>query len=151
MTETTDRQDAVPAAGPTPEAPATLDEQVAVVAVEGDEPELHAEAAEPDEVVATAVLVADEEFVLLPASQPETDAPPELEAYRSDEAPLLDSELEEGIANIFATLHSATDGEGAAEAVDVEVDAGADDDLAAVDMSTFRLLGELDRLWHRAA
>ena len=174
MTETTDRQDAVPAATPAPEA-AALDEREAITAIDSSADSPAVDATEPDDVVATAVLVADEEFVVLPAAEPQADAPPELEAYRPDEAPLLDSELEEGIANIFATLHSATSDElaepdeaeayGAVaydaeaddadaddpEADDADAEVDAEDDFAAVDMSTFRLLGELDRLWHRAA
>ncbi|MGV3489937.1 MAG: hypothetical protein ACO1OG_01325 [Devosia sp.] len=67
----------------------------------------------------------------------------------SEDEPLLDDQLEEGIASIFAALHSATDG---AQDVPAEEEATHDDDdLAEVDLSTFRLLGELDRLWHRAA
>jgi hypothetical protein len=67
----------------------------------------------------------------------------------SEDAPLLDGDLEQGIASIFAALHSATDGtQPAAEAGDGD---GDEVDVAEVDMSTFRLLGELDRLWHRAA
>lgn len=153
MTETTDRQDAVPAATPAPEA-AALDEHEAITAIENSADDPAGDVTEPDEVVATAVLVADEEFVVLPASEPQVDAPPELEAYRPDEAPLLDSELEEGIANIFATLHSATSDDAAtadSEADDADAESDPEDDFAAVDMSTFRLLGELDRLWHRAA
>jgi hypothetical protein len=64
------------------------------------------------------------------------------------DVPLLDGDLEQGIASIFAALHSATDGaQPTAEMSDQEAD---DVDVAKVDMSTFRLLGELDRLWHRA-
>lgn len=144
MTETTDRQDAVPAHI---EALTSIVEHEAAAAVATDVTDGSADAAQPEAVVATAVLVAEEELVALPPAQPEADAPPEVEAYRTDEAPLLDSELEEGIANIFATLHSATEG----EVEDIETDIDADDDLAAADTSTFRLLGELDRLWHRAA
>lgn len=153
MTETTDRQDAVPAATPAPEAIA-LDEREAITAIDSSADDPASDATEPDEVVTTAVLVADEELVALPAAEPQADAPSELEAYRPDEAPLLDSELEEGIANIFATLHSATSDDAPAvgiEADDADAESDAEDDFAAVDMSTFRLLGELDRLWHRAA
>jgi hypothetical protein len=58
-----------------------------------------------------------------------------------DDAPLLDVDLEDGIASVFAALHAARD------SAPVEPLG----DLEAADGVTFRLLGELDRLWHRAA
>lgn len=68
----------------------------------------------------------------------------ELEAPADDDdGPLLDDELEHGIASVFAALHAAAQG-----------DAGPVEplgDLEAADGVTFRLLGELDRIWHRAA
>jgi hypothetical protein len=65
-----------------------------------------------------------------------------------DDAPLLDDELEHGIASVFAALHSA------AQRGDIGVSdepAGPLSESEAIDGVTFRLLGELDRLWHRAA
>ncbi|MDF2982374.1 MAG: hypothetical protein K0Q69_2146 [Devosia sp.] len=59
-----------------------------------------------------------------------------------DDAPLLDVELEDGIASVFAALHAAREHSAPVEPLG---------DLEAADGVTFRLLGELDRLWHRAA
>lgn len=68
----------------------------------------------------------------------------ELEAPADDDdGPLLDDELEHGIASVFAALHAAAQGD--AEPVEPL------GDLEAADGVTFRLLGELDRIWHRAA
>lgn len=65
-----------------------------------------------------------------------------------DDAPLLDDALEDGIASVFAALHAAArDGEIGAS----DEPAGPLSDDEATDGITFRLLGELDRLWHRAA
>ena len=61
-----------------------------------------------------------------------------------DDAPLLDGELEHGIASVFAALHAAAM-DGATPPVEPL------GELEAADGITFRLLGELDRLWHRAA
>ena len=61
-----------------------------------------------------------------------------------DDTPLLDSELEDGIASVFAALHAAAM-DGATPPVEPLGELEAADDI------TFRLLGELDRLWHRAA
>ena len=61
-----------------------------------------------------------------------------------DDTPLLDSELEDGIASVFAALHAAAM-DGATPPVEPL------GELEAADGITFRLLGELDRLWHRAA
>lgn len=60
-----------------------------------------------------------------------------------DDGPLLDSELEHGIASVFAALHAA--------AMDGATPVEPLGELEAADGITFRLLGELDRLWHRAA
>jgi len=59
-----------------------------------------------------------------------------------DEAPLLDIDLEDGIASVFAVLRAAREDGTPVEPLG---------DLEAADGVTFRLLGELDRLWHRAA
>ncbi|MDB5542680.1 MAG: hypothetical protein JWQ89_4407 [Devosia sp.] len=65
-----------------------------------------------------------------------------------DDAPLLDDELEHGIASVFAALHSAAQRGDIGES---DEPAGPLSDSAAIEGVTFRLLGELDRLWHRAA
>lgn len=65
-----------------------------------------------------------------------------------DDAPLLDDELEHGIASVFAALQSAARSDGSGEG---DEPAGPLSDSEASDGVTFRLLGELDRLWHRAA
>lgn len=67
----------------------------------------------------------------------------ELEAPDDDDGRLLDDELEHGIASVFAALHAAAQGE--AEPVEPL------GEVEAADGVTFRLLGELDRIWHRAA
>lgn len=68
----------------------------------------------------------------------------ELEAPADDDdGPLLDDELEHGIASVFAALHAAAQGE-----ADPVEPLG---EVEAADGVTFRLLGELDRIWHRAA
>lgn len=59
-----------------------------------------------------------------------------------DDGPLLDGDLEHGIASVFAALHAAAQDREVTEPLG---------DLEAADGVTFRLLGELDRLWHRAA
>lgn len=61
----------------------------------------------------------------------------------ADDAPLLDDDLEHGIASVFAALHAA--------AQDRDMPDEPSDGPEAADIVTFRLLGELDRLWHRAA
>jgi hypothetical protein len=61
-----------------------------------------------------------------------------------EEGPLLDGELEDGIASVFAALHAAAM-DGAIPPIEPL------GDLEAAEGVTFRLLGELDRLWHRAA
>jgi hypothetical protein len=57
-------------------------------------------------------------------------------------------DLEAGIASVFAALHAAQDVtyQGSADAGD----SGGPDD-SETDAVTFRLLGELDRLWHQHA
>jgi len=66
-----------------------------------------------------------------------------------EDPPLLDNDLESGIASVFAALHSATHGDATTEGPEpAEADGDTTD---TIDLSTFRLLGELDRLWHRAA
>jgi hypothetical protein len=97
------------------------------------------------------------------SQEPGQESSQEFVGEAGPDDPLLDSDLEQGIATIFAALHSATDGAswpdaGTPAADDRHTGAfawlGEDDedvDVEAVDLSTFRLLGELDRLWHRAA
>lgn len=93
-------------------------------------------AASPDPFAATA-------FEHMPAAYADTivelDAAPE---GADDETPLLDVDLEDGIASVFAALHAAREDASPVEPLG---------DLEAADGVTFRLLGELDRLWHRAA
>lgn len=72
------------------------------------------------------------------------DSRPEID----DDSPLLDDELEDGIASIFAALHQAAQH---ADSGESDEPAGPLSDEEAIDGVTFRLLGELDRLWHRAA
>ncbi len=67
-----------------------------------------------------------------------------VELENADDGPLLDSELEDGIASVFAALHAAAM-DGATPPVEPL------GELEAAEGITFRLLGELDRLWHRAA
>lgn len=80
-------------------------------------------------------------FEHMPAAYADTIV--ELDAASADDdAPLLDVDLEDGIASVFAALHAAREDNAAVE---------PSDDPEAADGVTFRLLGELDRLWHRAA
>jgi len=81
-------------------------------------------------------------FEHMPAAYADTIVELDVEADSDDEAPLLDSDLEDGIASVFAALHAAREDTAPAE---------PHGDLEASDGVTFRLLGELDRLWHRAA
>lgn len=74
----------------------------------------------------------------------ELEAPAD-EFSADDDGPLLDGELEDGIASVFAALHAAAM-DGATPPVVEPLG-----DIEAADGVTFRLLGELDRLWHRAA
>ena len=81
----------------------------------------------------------------LPPAYPEVS---DAVASRDDEMPLLDDALEDGIASVFAALQAAArDG----EIGESDEPAGLLSDDEATDGITFRLLGELDRLWHRAA
>lgn len=57
-----------------------------------------------------------------------------------------DTLLESGIAEVFAAIRAAVETSGDDD--DVTAGSDADEDGDAV---TFRLLGELDRLWQRAA
>jgi hypothetical protein len=102
----------------------------------------------PAEAVEAALLdgapepLAAAGFEHMPAAYADTIVELDVEADSDDEAPLLDSDLEDGIASVFAALHAARE-----DTAPVE----PRDDLEASDGVTFRLLGELDRLWHRAA
>jgi hypothetical protein len=121
MTQTTDDFD------PAPANESIVDDREAIAAVEGSRQ------AEPQAEPAGATAAA-------------SDA--QADDTTSDESPLLDGELEEGIASVFAALYTAAN-------LGEEEEAVASDDsrenIAAADVVTFRLLGELDRLWHRAA
>lgn len=82
-------------------------------------------------------------FEQMPAAYADTIVELDAGASRADdETPLLDADLEDGIASVFAALHAAREGGAPVEPLG---------DLEAADGITFRLLGELDRLWHRAA
>jgi len=102
----------------------------------------------PAEAVEAALLdeapepLAATGFEHMPAAYADTIVELDVEADSDDEAPLLDSDLEDGIASVFAALHAAREDTAPAE---------PRDDLEASDGVTFQLLGELDRLWHRAA
>lgn len=153
-----DRQDAAPAiVAPAAEQPAPANADLeAVAAVEGStEDELAdspaADAEDAVEVDAAARNVSD--------TATDTDAAPDVadvvllaspdaEEIDDDEAPLLDDTLEEGIASVFAALQAAA---GKGEIGESDESFGPLSDAEAVDGITFRLLGELDRLWHRAA
>ncbi len=86
------------------------------------------------------------------ATLPEAPSAIPTHAEHRDSPPLLASDdeqadepfdtIEDGIASIFARLHAET-----REAQDEEHE---DDVTEADDSITFQLLGELDRLWHRA-
>lgn len=91
---------------------------------------------------------ADPAVPSLPGVAPEAAASPG--AARG----LPDDDLENGIASVFAALYAA--GDGAAARSDAAAAAVGEDfeDLAEAgtdDAVTFRLLGELDRLWHQHA
>lgn len=93
-------------------------------------------AASPDAFAATA-------FEHMPAAYADTIVELDASAETAeDDAPLLDVDLEDGIASVFAALHAAREDASPVEPLG---------DLEATDGVTFRLLGELDRLWHRAA
>ena len=147
MSEFEDRQDAAPAIEapaadtPAPATPVSADLE-AVAAVEGT-------------AAAAAPVLARE----LPAL---ADPVPRFAALESggEDAPLLDDAIEAGIASVFASLQAAAEsgeahgpgepGEYGEPAVSVEPPRPLGDAEAAEGV-TFRLLGELDRLWHRAA
>ena len=133
------------------------------------EPEAAPEPA-PEDVVATAVLVV-EETIEVPAEVAEelaaavaleigaelaalphiVDDLGDPDASEDLDPPLLDDEIEHGIAEVFAALQAAAErGEITGTDEDDESLDTVDGDQA-IDGITFRLLGELDRLWHRAA
>ncbi|WP_423065211.1 hypothetical protein [Devosia sp. CN2-171] len=171
MSEFEDRQDATPAidtpatsaAAPLPAgaaspdtAPDSVDIAALVEASMSDEDDLEAVAAVEGsgDFSRDDASAADEE----PVSVAEASAPRELPpaypevsdavAAPGDDVPLLDDALEDGIASVFAALHAAArDG----EIGESDEPAGPLSDDEATDGITFRLLGELDRLWHRAA
>ncbi|OEO29657.1 hypothetical protein VW23_001835 [Devosia insulae DS-56] len=88
-------------------------------------------------------LLATNAFEHMPAAYADTIVELDVAADSGDdEAPLLDVDLEDGIASVFAALHAAQQDHAPVEPLG---------DLEAADGVTFRLLGELDRLWHRAA
>jgi hypothetical protein len=188
MTQTTERS-AVPPTGPAPdadfEALAALEsagsrpEPVPAASADAGAEEAPIEAAPgpadaPEDPVTDGLAAADQdgaeragdvldEAAGEPGQEPSQELHQGPDAEPDPDAPLLDGDLEQGIATIFAALHSATDGAswpdaGTPAADDRHTGAfawlGEDDDVVdveAVDLSTFRLLGELDRLWHRAA
>jgi len=155
MSEFEDRQDAAPAiVAPAAEMPAPITADTAdleaVAAVEGttdDEPSNSAEAVAgsiPLPAPAPAVVV-----VAAASPSPDLDGVDKtVDDIDDDEAPLLDDTLEEGIASVFAALQAAA---GNGEIGESDGPFGPLSDDEAVDGVTFRLLGELDRLWHRAA
>ncbi len=116
----------------------------------GDEApaEANASADVADAIAAALMDVAPEpltasSFANMPAAYADTIVERDAAAGSADdEAPLLDGDLEDGIASVFAALHAAQQDNAPVEPLG---------DLEAADGVTFRLLGELDRLWHRAA
>ena len=148
MSEPEDRQDATPAVVAPAISPARVPADSAdfdaVAAVEGTAdaaPDRPAVAEPPRDGRADTVAVAT--YAGYGPAAPAHSASPV-----HDDAPLLDDVLEAGIASVFAALHAAA-GDDATDAPG-ESD-GPLGDAEAVDGITFRLLGELDRLWHRAA
>jgi hypothetical protein len=110
----------------------------------------------------------DLEGMTAPTSVAPVEPPAAIGPESPADAPLLDGDLEQGIADIFASLHTATVSDARPDAVHEDDDEHSLDnanpagfsfgelddatfDVEAVDTTTFRLLGELDRLWHRAA
>lgn len=81
-------------------------------------------------------------FEHMPAAYADTIVELDAPDGTDDDAPLLDGDLEHGIASVFAALHAAREDAAPVEPLG---------DLEAAEGVTFRLLGELDRLWHRAA
>jgi hypothetical protein len=74
----------------------------------------------------------------------------EASAVEAEAAGPEDVVLADGIAEVFAAIRDAVEAGDEAPAVDAEADGPeTSDDLR--DGATYRLLGELDRLWQRAA
>lgn len=117
-------------------------------ATEADEPAADAAAGIADAIEAALLggvpePLAAGSFENMPAAYADTVVELDATTDSADaDAPLLDSDLEDGIASVFAALHAARDDSAPVEPLG---------DLEAADGVTFRLLGELDRLWHRAA
>ncbi|KQV08673.1 hypothetical protein [Devosia sp. Root105] len=140
----------IPQSGETVYAATATDELVADAAVDfGDEAPAEAVgSADIADAIEAALLdaapapLAASAFEHMPAAYADTIVELDVEADSDDEAPLLDVDLEDGIASVFAALHAAQQDSAPVEPLG---------DLEAADGVTFRLLGELDRLWHRAA
>lgn len=134
---------ATTAAEPARDADADLgDEAPAELIASGDIADAIAAALLDEAPEAVAEPLAATAFEHMPAAYADTVV--ELDGgtdSADDDTPLLDVDLEDGIASVFAALHAARD------SAPVEPLG----DLEAADGVTFRLLGELDRLWHRAA
>ena len=147
-----DRPGAAPAiVAPAAETPAPIGADTAdleaVAAVEGTAEEELIDS--PDnEAEDTALPASGPSPDVLDASSPSSDLAVVATDDTDDEAPLLDDALEEGIASVFAALQAAA---GNGEIGESDEPFGPLSDDEAVDGITFRLLGELDRLWHRAA
>lgn len=90
---------------------------------------------------------ADPAAPSLPGDEPEVAASPEATPGSPDD------DLEHGIASVFAALYAA--GDRVADRSDAAAGAGDDPESLAADGTddavTFRLLVELDRLWHQHA
>ncbi len=171
MSEFEDRQDAAPAID-TPATGATAPFLIGPVRPEtipdtADSVAIEASASDEDDLDAVAAVEGSGDFARdelsdIPAADTvyaAGEASPDLSpAYpdisdavatpaRSEDA-LLDDTLEDGIASVFAALQAAArDGEIGL----LEESSGPLSEGEATDGITFRLLGELDRLWHRAA
>lgn len=159
MSEFEDRQDATPAIdAPATGATAPVSTAPAVAETPNDMDLVgeNARTSDEDDLEAIAVVEGigsgddDADDVSprdLPPVYPEVS---DAVATRSDaeDAPLLDDAIEDGIASVFAALQAAArDGEIGLS----DEPTGPLSDDEATDGITFRLLGELDRLWHRAA
>lgn len=127
-------------------APIAADEPADAAADFGDEaPAQVIASADIADAIEAALLepFAASSFENMPAAYADTVVELDAEVDSADDdAPLLDVELEDGIASVFAALHAAREHSAPVEPLG---------DLEAADGVTFRLLGELDRLWHRAA
>jgi hypothetical protein len=131
-------------------APFAADEPADAAADFGDEAPAQAIAsADIADAIEAALLdeasepLAASSFENMPAAYADTVVELDAEVDSADDdVPLLDVELEDGIASVFAALHAAREHSAPVEPLG---------DLEAADGVTFRLLGELDRLWHRAA